>query len=126
MNSNPFCNVETKNLPKPTETDYHKDNDVYIIDYMEVEHVKLVGDKDTDFVKSVTIDESSRVKRQDYLDEQASDVGILNIIKKVALSGDISLFNQTNRVGLPAVEKDALGHDVEQVLDLTAYSVENT
>lgn len=108
MSSNPFCNVEKKNLPKSTETDYHKDSDIYIIDYMEVEHVKLVGDKDTDFVKSISVEESSRVKRQDYLDEQASDVGILNIIKKVALSGDTSLFNQTKELAYQLLKKTLL------------------
>ena len=124
MNSNPFSKIDKKSLPLPCETDYHKDCDVYIIDYAEVEHVKSIGEKDTDFIITKSVEECSRVNRQDYLDEQASDVGILNILKKIALSGDTSLLNQTKRVGLPAVEKDALGHDVEQVLDLTAYSVD--
>lgn len=121
MNNNPFLIQDKKSLPVPTITDYHKDCDDYIIDYYEVEHVKMVGEKDTDFVKSSTIEEYSRTPRQAYLDSQADDVGILNIMKKVALSGDISLLNQTGRVGYPSDDKDSLGRAVEKVVDLTSY-----
>ena len=109
-------------LPVPTVTDYHKDEDDYIIEYQEVRHVKVIGDKDTDFIESTTVEECSRVNRQDFLNEQTGDVGILNIMKKMALSGDTSLLNQTNRSAIPGSEKDSLGRAVEDVVDLTRYS----
>lgn len=109
-------------LPVHTVTDYHKDEDVYMIDYQTVRHIKVISDDDTDFIETVTVEECSRVNRQDYLNEQSGDVGILNIIKKMALSGDTSLLNQTHRISIPGVEKDALGRAVEDVVDLTRYS----
>lgn len=109
-------------LPIPSLTDYHKDEDVYIIDYEEVRHVKVLGDDDTDFIESYSVEESSRVNRQDFLNEQSGDVGILNIMKKMALSGDASLLNQTHRVSLPGSEKDALGRAVEDIVDVSRYS----
>lgn len=116
--------VNHSELPVGTVTDYHKDEDNYIIEYQEVEHVKLVGDNDTDFIKTVTVEECSRVNRQEYLNEQSGDVGILNILKKMALSGDESLVNETHRVSLPGLEKDALGRPVEDVVDISNYQVD--
>lgn len=109
-------------LPVHTVTDYHKDEDIYMIDYQTVRHIKVISDDDTDFIETVTVEECSRVNRQDYLNEQSGDVGILNIIKKMALSGDTSLLNQTHRISIPGVEKDALGRAVEDVVDLSRYS----
>lgn len=114
--------VDHSKLPKCTKTDYHTEKDVYIIEFQEVEHVKMLSDKDTDFVKTIEVEEVSRTKRQDYIDSFANDVGILNIMKKVALSGDESLINQTNRRSLPGNEEDALGRKVEDIVDLTSYS----
>lgn len=109
-------------LPTPAVTDYHKDDDVYVIEYQEVRHIKVLGDDDTDFIESTSVEEFSRVNRQDLLNEQSGDVGILNIMKKMALSGDTSLLNQTHRTSFPGIEKDALGRPVEDVVDLTRYS----
>ena len=122
MVTNPF--VPIKDKPKVVETDYHKDGDKYIITYAEIDKVKMTGEKDTDFVVLTEVKEVDRTDRQAYLDSQSNDVGILNIIEKVRLSGDITLLNQTGRVPLAAVEKDALGHDVEPVVDITAYQVD--
>lgn len=122
MSTNPFVNVDKKKMPVGTITDYHKDEDVYIIDYAEVKHVKMVGDKDTDFVENIVVEEIGRTNRQDYYDEQSGEVGILNILRKVAFSGDDSLLNQTHRVSIPGSEKDALGRPVEDIVDLTDYS----
>lgn len=125
QNNEPFVDswgCDHSQLPVPCETDYHKDEDVYIIDFQQVRHVKVIGDNDTDFIESYTVEECSRVNRQELLNEQSGDVGILNIMKKMALSGDTSLLNQTHRSSIPGSEKDALGRAVEDVVDLTRYS----
>lgn len=113
--------VDHSKLPIPTTTDYCKESDKYIIDYQEVEHVKMLSDKDTDFVKSKSVDEFDRTDRQKYIDSFDNEVGILNIMKKVALTGDVSLLNQTKRVSLPGTDKDALGRPVEDIADYTNY-----
>ena len=120
------CNPFQPNpTPHPVvETDYHKDEDKYIIDYSEIEKVKLTGEKDTDFIINKEVVESSRINRQDYIDSYRDDVGILNIIEKVRLSGDVTLLNQTGRVGFAGTEKDALGRPVEDVADFTNYQVD--
>ena len=130
-NNNPFAPL--KEAPKHTITDYNKDSDKYIITYGEVESVKILIDKDTietkdeienDFIINKKVKELDRVNRQEYLDSQAGDVGIMNIIEKVRLSGDVTLLNQTGRVPMAVVEKDVLGHDVEAVVDVTKYQVD--
>lgn len=122
--SHPFQPIPKEKQPKRCYTDYCKDSDVNIITYMEIEKVKMTGDKDTDFVISKEIIVDDKVNRQKYLDSQSNDVGIMNIIEKVRLSGDASLLNQTGRVSMAAVEKDSAGHDVEPVVDVTRYQVE--
>lgn len=120
------CNPFQPNpTPHPVSvTDYHKDEDKYIIDYSEIEKVKITGDKDTDFIINKEVVETSRINRQDYIDSYRDDVGILNIIEKVRLSGDITLLNQTGRTSLPGTDKDALGRPVEDVADFTNYQVD--
>ncbi len=131
MLNNPFCPL--KEAPKHSETDYHKDSDKYIITYGEVDSVKILSDKDAidpkkeiegNFVLNKKVKEVDRVSRQEYLDSQAGDVGILNIIEKVRLSGDVTLLNQTGRVAMKSTEVDALGHQVEPVVDVTRYQVD--
>ena len=133
MPSNPFQPLDPKTAPKATVTDYHKDGDKYIITYEEVESVKILSDKEIvstkdeiekDFIVNKKVKEVDRVDRQKYLDSQAGDVGILNIIEKVRLSGDMSLLDQTHRVSMLGCEKDALGHDVEPIVDVTKYQVD--
>lgn len=133
MPSNPFQPLDPKTAPKHTETDYHKVGDKYIITYQEVDSVKIISDKESvstkdeiekDFIVMKKVKEVDRVDRQQYLDSQAADVGILNIIEKVRLSNDMSLLNQTGRVPMSGAEKDALGHDVEPVVNVTKYQVD--
>ena len=78
--------------PKHTQTDYTKDDD--IVGYCEQEYVVKTGEGDTDFVKKTRVVEFERKNRQDYIDSFAEDVGILNVLKKVAVSGDESLVKQ--------------------------------
>lgn len=58
-----------------------------------------------DYVVEETSEVSERVNRQDYINSFREDVGIENILKKVALSGDVSLLNQVQRPVLPVDEK---------------------
>lgn len=122
--SNPFQPIPKEKKPKEEVTNYHKDIDDYIIEYGEIDHVKMIGKEDTDFVINKEVKEISRTNRQEYYDSFSTDVGILNIIKKVQLSGDVTLLNQTGRVPGYVVGKDALGHDVEEVVDVSKYQVD--
>lgn len=121
--SNPFQSI-VKGKPVATETKFDTDEDKYIITYDIVKKVKMTGNKDTDFVVLDKVEEVDRINRQDYYNSNADEVGILNIINKVRLSGDITLLNQTGRVSMPGVEKDALGRPVEDVVDVTKYQVD--
>lgn len=78
--------------PKHTQTDYTKDDD--IVGYCEQEYVVKTGEGDTDFVKKVRVVEFERKNRQEYIESFADDVGVLNVLKKVAVSGDESLIKQ--------------------------------
>ena len=121
MSSNPFQPIAPKDAPKCTVTDYNKESDKYIITYDVVQRVKMTGEKDTDFIIEEDVVEISRVNRQEFLDEQSQDMGIMNILEKVRSSGDETLFNQTHRVSMPGVEKDAFGREVEDIVDVTRY-----
>lgn len=58
--------------------------------------------------------ETERVNRQDYINSFREDVGIANILKKVALSGDATLLNQVKRNPLPV-----MADGKEMVQDIT-------
>lgn len=122
MLSNPFAPLKDK--PKATVTNYHTDQDDYIITYDVIQKVKITGEKDTDFILKEEVVEVDRVNRQEYYDSMANEVGILNIIEKVRLSGDATLLNQTGRVAILSDEKDALGRSVEKIVDVTKYQVD--
>lgn len=67
-------------------------------------------DQDEFEVQEVAV-ETERVNRQDYINSFREDVGIANILKKVALSGDATLLNQVSRNPLPL---DADGKEIVQ------------
>lgn len=121
--TNPFQPI-IENKPVNTVTDYNNEDSKYIIEYGQVERVVITGKKDTDFVIKKDVKELSRVNRADYINSYDGDVGIMNILQKVRLSGDMSLLNQTGRVPLPSVEKDVEGHLLEPVVDITNYQVD--
>ena len=82
--------------------------DEYYIDYEVVQVCKPVeGGSDEDFIITEKIKESKR-KIQDVLDSQADDVGLDNMIKKFALTGDPSVLPQ----GVDATD---------EILDLTKF-----
>lgn len=65
-----------------------------IVEYTVIDKVKKTGEGDTDFVVVPTVVETARYNRTDYINSFRDDVGILNILKKVQLSGDATLLNQ--------------------------------
>lgn len=75
-----------KQKPKCTETDFSVDKDIVTYETREV--VKKTGEGDEDFIVINKVVETSRKNRQDYINSFSSEVGILNILKKVALTGD--------------------------------------
>ena len=123
MNSSPFLlNAKSTGLPTPTVTNF---DDKDIVEYGVVQKVKKLGEKDTDFVIEEEVVETNRYNRQEYINSFRNDVGILNIIEKVRLSGDTTLLNQNPRVPLgPSGKKDSLGRDLEPVVDVIGYQVD--
>ena len=69
-----------------------------IVEYGIKQVVKKVGDGEEDYVIEDKVVEVSRVNRQSYIAKDAPDVGVMNILAKVARSGDLSLLNQTGTV----------------------------
>lgn len=90
-------------VKKPSSYKPEKD----IVHYVRAEKlVKVNVDEkgnvdENDFVVEECVVESERVNRQDYINSFREDVGIENILKKIALSGDVSLANQIQRTPLP-------------------------
>ena len=67
-----------------------------------------------DFLVEEVVVEKERVNRDDYINSFREDVGIANILKKVALSGDVSLLNQVKRVPQPLCDDGK-----EAIVDIT-------
>lgn len=122
--TNPFCPIDRELAPTSTQTDYHKDEDVYMLDFANVDHIVKIGEKDTDFVIDSRVEEVGRVKRDSYIKSYENEVGILNILEKVRKTGDLSLFNQVDTPVIASHEKDSLGRPVQDVVDITRYQVD--
>lgn len=58
-----------------------------IIDYEEYDSLKITGKGEEDFIVSKKIREISRKDRKAYIQSFSSDVGILNIIRKIKETG---------------------------------------
>ena len=107
---------DMKKVFSPDYTEQEKD----IVSYVRVNKLKKASidekgniDED-DFIVEEEVVENERVNRDDYINSFREDVGIGNILKKVALSGDVSLFNQVKRVPQPLAADGK-----EQVIDIT-------
>jgi len=59
-----------------------------IIEYKEVAEVKKTGEGKHDFKVIKTLVPISKTNRADYIDSFASDVGIMNVLKKVLVGGE--------------------------------------
>lgn len=92
-----LCFTARRLVPyKTPDSKKSKDND--IIQYVRKNKVTKVGDGENDYVIEEVVVEDSRCNRQAYIASHADDVGVMNILKKVRLSGDLSLINQTHSV----------------------------
>lgn len=96
--------------PQHTQTDYTQDED--IVGYTEEEYIVSTGEGDKDFVVKKRVVEFERKNRQDYINSFADDVGVLNVLKKCALSNDESLIKQRpdgvymDATGFPKTKED--------------------
>lgn len=90
----PYC-------PVAVETE----NDKYIFSRELKDIYKKTGDGEDDFVIESKIVTTQKIDRQEYIESFRDDVGILNIMKKVALTDDVTLLNQRTRQTL-AVDED--------------------
>lgn len=106
--NNPFVGLVDK--PQASLTDYSNSPDFESITIVDVP-VK-VGDGESDYVIEKREKVLSRCKRQDYINSFAEDVGILNIMKKVSQTGDISLLNQRPVAGSDFVDISNLPDNV--------------
>lgn len=84
MSKSPFVVCNVPNNPQ-------KDFDEFYIDYEIKDIVKKVGDGEEDFVITQKIIEHKRDIVQE-INSQADSVGVYNLIKRVALTGDESLY----------------------------------
>ena len=115
--ANPFMPMDPKKAPKHTTTNFDKDIDKFIIDYEEIDVIKKTGESETDFIVDKKVVESSRINRQEYIDSFRGDVGIMNILEKVRLTGDATLLDQTKRSPVPS-EKTGRGN-LEEIVDIS-------
>lgn len=65
-----------------------------IVDYVVKQKVVKTGEGEFDFITEDVVVEASRVNRKDYIESYANDVGIINIMRKVQLTGDATLLDQ--------------------------------
>ena len=93
-----FVYPETARIIAPVKKDPGMKDPDDIVEYGIKQVVKKVGDGEEDYVIEDKVVEVSRVNRQSYIAKDAPDVGVMNILAKVARSGDLSLLNQTGTV----------------------------
>ena len=77
-------------LVSNVETIFQKDFDEFYIDYELKQVVKKVGDGEDEFIIEDKVIEHKRDIRQE-INAQADQVGVYNLMKRVALTGDDSL-----------------------------------
>lgn len=61
---------------------------------IEVQKVKKTGDGDEDFVVFKELKINKVLNRQEFVNQFKDDVGVLNVLKRVGVSGDQSLLNE--------------------------------
>lgn len=94
-----------------------------IVTYVRKNKVKKVGNtgnEDEDYIVQEVVVEDSRVNRQAFIDKDALEVGVLNILEKVRRSGDMTLLDQTGyRCAEASGEVDSLGRPMAAIQDFT-------
>lgn len=93
------------------------DDAKYLISRELKDKVVKTGDGEDDYVIEPKLVETERVERQAYIESFKDDVGILNILKKVELSGDFSLLNERVRSEVPVYEDGK-----EKVVDVSGIT----
>lgn len=91
--------IPQEKMPQATTTDWSK-ADKTISKYVMKDIVKKTGEGENDYViikKQVLVSEQDR---DEYVQSFADDVGILNVLKKVALTGDASMYNAQANQGI--------------------------
>lgn len=98
IKQNPTNPFQPLGISENDHRDFSEDKD--IVEYETYDAVVKTGDGDEDYILEPRVRESARYNRQDYLNSQSNDVGILNIIKKVQMSGDNTLLQQRTRASV--------------------------
>lgn len=65
-----------------------------VVEYSTIQVVKRTGEGESDFILEDKVIEVARVDRTALINSHRDDVGIENIIKKMSISGDLTLANQ--------------------------------
>lgn len=117
--TNPF---QCLDVPEHDHRDFGSiDKD--IVEYETYDAIVKTGDGEEDYILEPRVRECARYNRQEYLNSQSNDVGILNIIKKVQMSGDNTLLQQRTRASVhTTVAPD--GSVLEDVQDYTGVQTD--
>lgn len=116
LNYGPFTGLDPEITPEATTTSY--ENEVDIVKYKVIDVVKTTGEGETDFVLIKKVVPYSKENRQVYIESFRNDVGIINILKKVALTGDATLLNQRSIVnGIDSTELPTNYMDAVELLE---------
>lgn len=95
--NNPFAPIDPADLAPQCEPIVYPETQ---IDYVLVPYSKEVDGDPENVVIEYKVVKKAEYKTADYINSFADDVGIQNILKKLSLSGDRSLLNQTGREAL--------------------------
>lgn len=99
INYGPFTGLDPEIKPVASNTDYSIDND--IIKYKQIDVCIKTGEGEEDYVLQKKVVPYSKENRKEVIESYRNDVGILNILKKVALTGDNTLLDQRhNAIGI--------------------------
>ena len=70
-------------------------------------------------LKTIKVVETGRVLRDEYIQSFAEDVGLENILRQVAMTGDVSLLNKTQRDAAEIDYVDENGKSFEKIQDIS-------
>lgn len=99
-----------------------------IVSYEVREKVIKTGDGEFDVITKPVVVEVSRINRKDYINSFKNDAGIINVLKKVQLTGDTSYLNATKGVFMDLSELPGSVAEAEKIinqgkLDATASGI---
>ena len=95
--SNPFCPIPAEFAPKALDpVKFETIREEWVL----IPRSKQVGDDSDNVILEYEAVKKGEIDIQEYIASFADEVGIQNILKKISLSGDTSLLNQTHRESL--------------------------